>query len=363
MKHKPSQQGFTLIEIMVVMTIVGMIVSVVLPLVEGIQNNLRAKEEKASVFAYTEALKTYYLAKLDERVSVAASIAQGNPGAATTLLLPDISTATDPINAGVVAAQAMIDAGTVGMTTTSATILARATSNGSRQIAVYIQQPDMTGADPSYVNYIGNQGVSGITPAPSWGAAYCPHKATSFYALNYATGLVSKQAFAMALVISAGANGVYDTFANGGAAPAIPDPAANWTAQGFSIKGDDVGYIINFSALHTLDKRADTTKLRLNRLANAAGAYFRYQYTYDAFVAGTPIDQIINPAGGGNIASYFSLISTASGLRTTLKLPGREMIDEFGNPFQVTQLTNTHPYTLAIYSLCGDWVAIPASAP
>jgi len=351
-----NMQGFTLIEMMIVLTIVGVMASVVTPLFQAIQDNIKRKEEVVRVQGYVEALKSYYFQQLNNRISRnAISIQQGLTPTAADDLLP-VAVGADPILDGLNAAQDMIDQSLVG-TTQRAEVLASATSNLSRKIALYVQQPDMTAATNGYANFIQSQGPNLTAPAPLWGSAYCPSQALSFYGANN-TIAGANNTMAMALVISAGPNGIYDTF--GGAATPPPEPTVpDWRDPAFQVLGDDQGYVINFTAYHSALKKDSGTQAKLSRIAISAASYFRQQYTQDAFVNGSSIDVIM----GTRMPVYFAPISTPNGMRTNLSLPASEMLDDFGNPFYVRQLTTVFPYTLGVFSLCGDFAAIPASAP
>lgn len=351
---RKKEQGFTLIEMMVVVSLIAIMTAVIYPLIDGLIQRLRSDEEQARVHAYAQALQSYYVQQLEARKAVVAqNIKAGAANQPMPMLLPDISGATDPYNAGVIAANVMVQSGALGLGI-SAQDLYNSTSNGSRQVALYIQQPDETGTDAGYVAYIQKQAPT-LAPAPAWGKAYCPHKAQGYVASSFGLPGASKGPLAMALVISAGPNGKFDTF-GGTTLPPREPTTPNWRAPGFRITGDDKGFLINFSALHNLDNREQLTMQKINRLASAASSYFRFSYTQAAFVAGTPVPTLL-------ASDFFSGLGTVAGMMTNLGIPALSMADEFGNPIYVGKLKTTHPYTIVIYNLCGDFAAVPASAP
>ena len=61
MKHSKKQKGFTLIEIMVVVVIIGLLATLILPRVLGRQEEAFVAKSKSDIRALTSALKLYKL--------------------------------------------------------------------------------------------------------------------------------------------------------------------------------------------------------------------------------------------------------------------------------------------------------------
>ena len=345
--------GFTLIEVMVVLAVISIVAAVVAPLVDALLSRGARSEERAAVQRFAEALRAYYIAQVHRRRMDAAAALGGLAGGPLPRLLPNVAAAATPYDAARLAAQQMIDAGVITSTANPVDVYA-STSTHTRFIALWVNEPDTTGANVGYVNFIKN-GAPAVAGA-AWGKAYCPMKALSYVAGLSARGaatVADRALLPLALVLSAGPNGVFDTFGGVVRPPRVPNP--DWRAAGFRIKGDDVGVLISFAAIHAAKDEQALMDARMERLAQAAGSLWRYRYTQDV-IGGVAVSTLV-------ATNYFASANTDATFRTALGLPVQEMVDLWGNPIHVKQLKLASPYTLLLYTDCGDYVAVPATAP
>jgi len=346
-----AQEGFTLIEMMISILIIAGIVIAVVPLFESLQAQSRSKEEQASVDRYIGALEGYYRQQMQRRIdSSILNVANGGLGlGASSFLLPDITGAATPEIAAQTAAQTMIDTGAVNGRMLASSLY-NATSNASRKIALYINNPDLTATNAGYVQYLTDRAP--VIAGSSWGTDYCPNKAMARMASLVTPTVSDRSLLAMAMVISAGPNGVFDTF--GGSTTAAVSPA--WLAPGFKIKGDDKGSIINLSAIHAGDGSDLRNKLHMERLATALGTYFRRSYSKDALLGSLSVATLMT-------TNYYTPVSTVAGIQTNLGIPPGDLVDEYGNEIRVTSMLSSQPYTILLYNNCSNYVAIPATSP
>ena len=350
-KGTTQESGFTLIEMMISILIIASIVVGVVPLFETLQSQSRSKEEQASVDRYIGGLEGYYKQQMQRRIDGAIlNVANGGIGlGATSLLLPDVSAAATPEIAAQTAAQTMINTGAVNGRMLAPSLY-NATSNASRKIALYINNPDLTATNAGYVQYLTNQAP--VVTGSSWGTDYCPNKVMARMASLVTPTFSDRSLLTMAMVISAGPNGVFDTF--GGSTVAAAAPA--WLTPGFTISGDDKGSIINFSAIHAGDGSNLRNKLHMERLATALGTYFRQNYSKDALLGSQSVATLM-------ATNYYTPVSTVAGIQTNMGIPAGDLVDEYGNEIHVASMMSTQPYTVLLYNNCSNYVAIPATAP
>ena len=346
-------RGFTLIEVMVVLAVIAILVASVEPLVTAMLSRGARTEERAAVQRFADALRAYYAAQVDRRRMNAAASLGGVAVAGVVRLMPDVAAAATPYDAARLAARQMIDAGVITSTANPVDVYA-STSAHTRFIALWVNEPDTTAANVGYVNFIKNGAP--VVAGATWGAAYCPMRALSYVAGVSAAGtatVADRSLLPLALVLSAGPNGVFDTFGGVAVPPAAPAP--DWRSAGFRIRGDDVGVLVSPAALHASRNEQALMDARMERLAQSAGSLWRYRYMQDA-IGGVAVSSLI-------AKNYYLSANTDATFRAALGLPVLDMVDLWGNPVHVVQLKTASPYTLLLYTDCGDYVAVPATAP
>jgi len=364
-----SEQGFTLIELMVTLIVLGILMGSAVPMINAFLVGSNSKIERGAVDMFADAMIGYYEAALQARRQETISFKNtvGNEltlNIPTTTLMPIITPGSTPTQA---ATQAAAILQSTGMFSSFIGGSPDVSSVAGKQIALFIHEPDTQNLNATNAASYGGAFIKATTPnmlvTPNWGAAYCPQRINSFI-LNQYNNLASQATLnsarllsAMALVISSGPNGVFDSFGAGGLPLTYDD--TQFTQTTFSILGDDVGVLLNLTARHGVDS-PNMIALNDTIMQKIGGAYrarFHYAYEQDLAAGAGSISQLLAKNYFNDVASGAFLTPGAVGITANL------LADRFGNPITIEPYNLAAPFSVIAYNLCGDTVTVIGDVP